>query len=174
VFRAPGRHRRCRNSGWVDRHVPRRRVSYPPKDSPHLQPYRVTTAVAPLPFFLRAPCASPRVRCQIRASSQCSRRSPTSRRCSADESVTSCRRCQRVDALSSLGFAPLQGPSDRDSSDLEPWPRAAVLPEWEAYCPNSVAHHAPGWGAGSTASGRGYQRRRSARYLERHTANGGR
>jgi hypothetical protein len=119
VFPAPCRHHHYRSSGWIDRHVPRRRVSYPPKDSPHLQPRCVTTAVASLPFFLRFVRAAPPFRCQNRAYSRTPRRSSTSRRFSADESVTSSRRCQRSDALSFLGFVPLQGPSGGASSDFE-------------------------------------------------------
>lgn len=75
VFRMRGRHLR-RVSDFTaeavdgfDRHVPLRRVSYPPKDSPHRQPFRVTTFVAPLPFFLDVGSASARVRCQIRVCS---------------------------------------------------------------------------------------------------------
>jgi hypothetical protein len=88
------RHHHHRSSGWIDRHVPRRRVSYPPKDSPRLQPHRVTAAVAFLPFFPCRSCASFRSRCRARISSRSPRGSSTPRRCSTCESVTSSHRCQ--------------------------------------------------------------------------------
>jgi len=137
---------------------PRVRVSYPPKDSPHLQPHHVTMAVAPVPFSRGDRRASIPIRCQIRACSQKSLRLSTSRRFSADESVTSCRRCQRYDALSFLGFVPLQGPSDH-SLPTRGWPFTAGFPEWDPYCSNSAAHQSSSArGRARPTSGRGYRR----------------
>jgi hypothetical protein len=125
--------------GWIDPHVPRRRRSYPPKDSTRLQPYRVTAAVAFLPFFLCSSRASVRTRCRARISSRSPRRPSTSRRFSTCESVTSSHRCQWYDALSSLGFVPLQGPPGCVSSERIAAP-SRRCPLRDPHCSSSVAH----------------------------------
>jgi hypothetical protein len=134
VSRASTATNHYRSSGWIDRHVPRRRVSYPPKDSPRLQPHRVTAAVAFLPFFPSRSCDSFRSRCRARISSRSLRGSSTPRRFSACESVTSNHRCQWADALSSLGFVPLQGPSggvspERVAAPSRGVPMGSALPK---------------------------------------------
>jgi hypothetical protein len=91
---------------WNDRHGSRRRRSDPSKDSPRLQPHHVTVTVAFLSFdvprLLRVP-SNPLPGSSLFAFTA---GTPTSRRCSAGESVTSSRRCRRFDALSSLGLCP--------------------------------------------------------------------
>jgi len=100
------------------RTVPRSACSHPSKDSPHLQPYRVATAVALLtlpPSYpseeesevrglslacassslsTRGRLASPTPRCQGAASACFPRTQLPSRPCSADESVLPPSRCQ--------------------------------------------------------------------------------
>jgi len=97
-----------------------------------------------------------------------------SRRCSAVESVASIRRCQRYDALSFLGFVPLQDPSDLGDSDSRHGPVQRGVPKlgiFTARTPLRTTSSARGWARPRAAEDNDVRKR--TRYLEYHTANGG-
>jgi len=81
-----------------------RRLSYPPKDSPRPQPYRVTAALAPLPLPSPLRRASRPPRCQDARCSRLGDDRSASRPCSVDESVPPPDRCRPDGGLSSHGL----------------------------------------------------------------------
>jgi hypothetical protein len=115
---APPHRRRCAGAPPFPR-----RCSYPSKNSPRLQPHRVTTAVAPLPFLLarRRARGKPVARCsRLRASAL---RTPTSRLCSACESVAWSHRCQCGTPYPSVGLCSPSRFLRRGSRPCLPRPR---------------------------------------------------
>jgi len=92
------------------------RVSYPSKDSPHPQPFRVATTVASLMFASRA--ASIASSSPLPASTRVSRLrdAPPSRRCSADESVPALAVSSVLPAYPYWALAPFEVLRPRDCS----------------------------------------------------------
>jgi hypothetical protein len=86
------------------RPLPSRRGSYPTKSFPRQQPYRITAAVALLPFTPPEGMTPPVTPVAERPSQRRLETCSTSRRYSTDESVAACGRCRQHAARSFHGL----------------------------------------------------------------------